>query len=360
VSAARLPSRVVKFGGTSVATVSRLRHAARRVKALQRAGEGVVVVVSARGDTTDRLLALLGGVSCGDGTPHARESDRVLATGEDLAAGLLAASLTSLGVPARSLRGGEAGIAVEGDHGAGEIRRVDTAALRALVADGLVPVVSGFQGIHKDTGRITTLGRGGSDTSAVALAAALKADRCDIYTDVDGVYTTDPRVVPRAQRLEILDDAGQPVPDGEVGEIVATTIGVEAMPLIRYRTGDCAAMFREPCVCGRSAPRLGPIVGRKNQKLKLKGTTLFPSALQAVLESVAGVETFVIVARRQDALSDAVEVVVHGSVSVPALREALQGRAKCAPQIRHTTREEIEALQMPANARKRRTFVDLR
>ena len=165
---------------------------------------------------------------------------------------------------------------------------------------------------------------------------------------------------PDLLHIEILDDTGQPVPDGEVGEIVATTIGVEAMPLIRYRTGDCAAMFREPCVCGRSAPRLGPIVGRKNQKLKLKGTTLFPSALQTVLESVAGVETFVIVARRQDALSDAVEVVVHGSVSTPALREALQGRAKCAPQIRHASREEIEALQMPPQARKRRTFVDLR
>jgi len=165
---------------------------------------------------------------------------------------------------------------------------------------------------------------------------------------------------PDLLHLEILDDAGQPVPDGEVGEIVATTIGVEAMPLIRYRTGDCAALFREPCRCGRTTPRLGPILGRKNQKLKLKGTTLFPSALQSILETTAGVDAFVIVARRQDELSDAVEVVVHGSVSASALREILQGRAKCAPAIRHASLEEIETLQMPANARKRRYFVDLR
>ncbi|MEI6083905.1 MAG: AMP-binding protein [Verrucomicrobiota bacterium] len=163
---------------------------------------------------------------------------------------------------------------------------------------------------------------------------------------------------PDLLHLEILDDAGQPVPAGEVGEIVATTLGVEAMPLIRYRTGDCAAMFREPCRCGRTTPRLGPIVGRKNQKLKLKGTTLFPSALQTILETTAGVEAFVIVARRQDELSDAVEVIVHGAA--PGLRDALQGRLKCTPAIRHAAREEIESLQLPANARKRRYFVDLR
>ncbi len=208
MSAARRPSRVVKFGGTSVATVSRLRRAARRVAALQRAGEGVVVVVSARGGTTDRLLALLGGVSRGGGAPHSRESDRVLATGEDLASSLLAASLTSLGVPARSLRGGEAGIAVEGDHGAGEIRRVDAEPLRMLVADGVVPVVSGFQGSRRD-GETVTLARGGSDTSAVALAAALGVP-CDLVTDVDGVHDRDPnrhrdtRLLPRLTHDELL------------------------------------------------------------------------------------------------------------------------------------------------------------
>jgi len=160
--------------------------------------------------------------------------------------------------------------------------------------------------------------------------------------------------------LDVLDDAGNPLPDGEVGEIVATTFGVEAMPLIRYRTGDCAALFQTPCKCGRSTPRLGPIVGRKNQKLKFKGASLFPSTLQAVLEQTQGVESFVIVARAENELSDSVEVLVHGDASVGTLREALQARSKISPQIRHVSRAEIEALQMPPQSRKRRTFVDLR
>lgn len=160
--------------------------------------------------------------------------------------------------------------------------------------------------------------------------------------------------------LEILDDDGQPVADGEVGDVTATTFGVEAMPLIRYRTGDCAALFRAPCACGRTSPRLGPIVGRKNQKLKFKGTSLFPSTLAAVLETAEGVEMYVIVARKENELSDAIEVLIHGAASVATLREAMQAQAKIAPPIRQAAREEIEALQMPPAARKRRTFVDLR
>jgi phenylacetate-CoA ligase len=160
--------------------------------------------------------------------------------------------------------------------------------------------------------------------------------------------------------LEILDEAGQPVADGEIGEVVATTFGVEAMPLIRYRTGDCAALFRAPCSCGRTTPRLGPIIGRKNQKLKFKGTSLYPATLAAVLEQSAGVEAFVILARKESELADDVEVLVQGPASLASLREAFQARAKLSPRIRTATREEIEALQMPPHARKRRTFVDLR
>ena len=163
--------------------------------------------------------------------------------------------------------------------------------------------------------------------------------------------------------VEVLDDDGQPVADGEVGEVVATTFGVEAMPLIRYRTGDCAALLTVPCSCGRTTPRLGPIVGRKNQKLKFKGASLFPSTLAAVLEESAGVEAFVIIARKDTELSDALEVLVHGPASVETLREALQARSKISPPVRHAAREEIEALQMPSRdggTRKRRTFVDLR
>jgi len=160
--------------------------------------------------------------------------------------------------------------------------------------------------------------------------------------------------------VEILDDAGNALPDGEIGEVVATTFGVEAMPLIRYRTGDCAAIFREPCACGRATPRLGPVQGRKNQKLKYKGVSLFPAMLQAVLEETTGVETFAIIARKESELSDSIEVLIHGNAPVEKLREALQARAKIAPQIRHATREEIEGLQMPPAARKRRMFVDMR
>jgi phenylacetate-CoA ligase len=160
--------------------------------------------------------------------------------------------------------------------------------------------------------------------------------------------------------LEILDDAGNLLPDGEVGEVVATTFGVEAMPLIRYRTGDCAALFAAKCRCGRKTPRLGPILGRKNQKLKFKGTSLFPSTLQAVLEECAGVENFIIIARRENELSDVVEVLVHGGAKTAMLREAIQARAKIAPLIRHAPLAEIEKLQLPPDARKRRAFADLR
>jgi phenylacetate-CoA ligase len=160
--------------------------------------------------------------------------------------------------------------------------------------------------------------------------------------------------------VEIIDDDGRPVPDGQIGEVVATTFGVEAMPLIRYRTGDCAALFRAVCGCGRTTPRLGPIAGRKNQKLKFRGASLFPSTLQTVLEEAQGVENFVIIARAESALSDSIEVLVCGAASAPVLREAMQARAKIAPTIRHAPREEIEALQMPPQAGKRRFFVDLR
>jgi aspartate kinase len=183
---------VVKFGGTSLGTPARIRRAAERVAALARRGRRVVAVVSARGHTTDlilRDLERLGALASGAAR---RETDRVLATGEDLSAGLLAAALNALGVAARSLRGGEAGVRAEGDFGSGSIREVEPHRLRSLLDAGIVPVVSGFQGERADRETVT-LGRGGSDTSAVAIAAALGSAPCDIVTDVDAVYDRDPR-----------------------------------------------------------------------------------------------------------------------------------------------------------------------
>lgn len=164
--------------------------------------------------------------------------------------------------------------------------------------------------------------------------------------------------------LEALDEAGGPVPDGQVGELTATTFGVEAMPLVRYRTGDFAALYRQPCLCGRRTLRVGPIVGRKSHKLKLKGTTLFPATLQAVLDSVPEVSKYVILARRAERGADLVEVRVACAAEPAAvlrvLRERFQGEAKVAPQLSVASPAEIEALQMPEGSRKRSLFIDLR
>jgi aspartate kinase len=181
---------VIKFGGSSLATAARIRRAARRVRAQVRRGRRVAVVVSANGGATDRIVRLLARVSAG-GRPAPREADRALATGEDLSAALLASALCALGVSARSLRGGEAGVWAEGGFCGGRIADVDPAPLRGLLRAGTVPVVSGFQGARED-GETVTLGRGASDLSAVAIAAALGAE-CHIVTDVRGVFDRDPR-----------------------------------------------------------------------------------------------------------------------------------------------------------------------
>lgn len=186
---------VIKFGGTSLATASRIRRAARRVRAQLRRGRRVAVVVSANGGATDRIVRLLAQVSAGR-RPDLREADRALATGEDLSAALLASALGALGVAARSLRGGEAGVRAEGGFCGGRIAAVDPSSVRELLGAGVVPVVSGFQGV-RDDGETVTLGRGASDLSAVAIAAALGAE-CHIVTDVRGVYDRDPRTDPGA------------------------------------------------------------------------------------------------------------------------------------------------------------------
>jgi aspartate kinase len=188
---------VMKFGGTSVADLDRIRNVARRVKHEVEAGNQVAVVVSAMSGVTNQLVAHCQGLSP---LHDAREYDTVVATGEQVTTGLLAIALQEIGIEARSWQGWQIPIHTDNAHGKARIQAIDGQDLIHRMEKGHVAVVAGFQGIAPN-GRITTLGRGGSDTSAVALAAALRADRCDIYTDVDGVYTTDPRIVPRARKL---------------------------------------------------------------------------------------------------------------------------------------------------------------
>ncbi len=188
---------VVKFGGSSVASVERIRQAARHVKREVEAGNQVVVVVSAMAGKTNELV---GWVNEASRLHDAREYDAVVASGEQVTAGLMAIVLAEMGVQSRSFSGWQVPIRTDDAHGAARIVEIDPTELNARLEAGWVPVITGFQGISP-AGRVTTLGRGGSDTSAVAVAASIKADRCDIYTDVDGVYTTDPRIVPRARRL---------------------------------------------------------------------------------------------------------------------------------------------------------------
>lgn len=189
---------VMKFGGTSVANIERIRNVAERVKRETEAGNEVAVVVSAMAGTTDQLVAYTRSASV---MHDAREYDTVVAAGEQITVGLLAITLQDMGIQARSWLGWQIPIHTNGAHGSARIERIDTEELEKRFKIGQVPVIAGFQGVGPDN-RITTLGRGGSDTSAVAVAAALKADRCDIYTDVDGVYTTDPRIVPQARKLD--------------------------------------------------------------------------------------------------------------------------------------------------------------
>jgi aspartate kinase len=185
---------VQKFGGTSVADIDRIRIVAARAARTQAAGHSVVVVVSAMAGETNRLLALAKAA-------HPRPDDREASTGEQVTSALTAIVLQGLGVSARSFLGHQIRIATDDAHGKARIVQVDAGPLRDALAAGTLPVVAGFQGVTA-AGRITTLGRGGTDTTAVALAAALEADVCEIYTDVDGVYTSDPRMVPKARKLE--------------------------------------------------------------------------------------------------------------------------------------------------------------
>ena len=190
---------VQKYGGSSVSDAERIKRVAERIVATKKAGSDVVVVVSAMGDTTDELLDLAQQVSP---LPPGRELDMLLTAGERISMALLAMAIQNLGASARSFTGSQAGVITDSSHGKARIIDVTPGRITTAVSEGHIAIVAGFQGVSQDTKDITTLGRGGSDTTAVAVAAALRADVCEIYTDVDGVFTADPRIVPNARRLD--------------------------------------------------------------------------------------------------------------------------------------------------------------
>jgi len=192
---------VQKYGGSSVADAESIKRVAKRIVETRKAGNEVVVVVSAMGDTTDELMDLANEVVP---LPSGRELDMLLTAGERIAMSLLAMAIKSLGVEARSYTGSQAGVITDGTHGSARIVDVTPGRVREALDEGAVAIVAGFQGFNRGSGDITTLGRGGSDTTAVALAAALKADVCEIYTDVDGIYTSDPRQVPSARKIDTI------------------------------------------------------------------------------------------------------------------------------------------------------------
>ena len=188
---------VQKYGGTSIGTVDRIQNVAKKIKKWREQGNELVIVVSAMSGETNRLIGLAQQITA---KPNPRELDMILTTGEQVTIGLLAIALESIGVPAISFTGQQVGIVTDQSFNKARIQSIDNQKIRTELDAGKVVVIAGFQGVDEQ-GNLTTLGRGGSDTTGVALAAALKADECQIYTDVDGVYTTDPRVVPKARRL---------------------------------------------------------------------------------------------------------------------------------------------------------------
>lgn len=240
---------VAKFGGTSVASPDRIKNVAERISKMRANGDDVVAVVSAMGATTDELMGLANAVST---DPSARELDRLLSTGEHVSMALLTLALQAIGVPAISFTGRQAGIETNGTHNKARITKVHSERILGAIEQGMVAVVAGFQGIDENDD-VTTLGRGGSDTTAVAVAWGIKADVCEIYSDVDGVYTTDPRVVPRARKLDY-------VTYDEMLELSSSGSGV-----LQARAVEFAKKWNVP-IHSRSAfsDNLGTIVKEEN------------------------------------------------------------------------------------------------
>ena len=327
----RRPLIVQKYGGTSVGSPELIRRVAARIARLRVRGVDVAVVVSAMGDHTDRLVDLARETSP---RPEAREMDALLASGEQVSVALLAMALHDLGVPARSLLGFQVPVHTSALHGKARIEGIDGERLRAVIAEGAVPVVAGFQGIDA-SGDITTIGRGGSDTSAVAVAVALAADECQILTDVDGVYTTDPRMVPAARRLprlsfeEMLELAGQGARVLHLRSVeFAAKYGMRLRVALSFEDSEGTLIIPEdPTV---EAPLVAGIAfNRDEAAITVRGLPDRPGAAHAVLEpvSAANIEVDMIVLNApRDGRVDLTFTVhrdEHGA-AMAAVQQALQ------------------------------------
>ena len=333
----------MKFGGTSVADLDRIRHVATLVKREHDRGNEVAVVVSATAGETNKLvgwtneIAKLPGSNV-LGVPDQREYDVIVASGEQVTAGLLAIALGTLGVPARSWMGWQIPIRTSAVHGSARIEGVEADLMNESLARGEVAVVAGFQGVAAHD-RISTLGRGGSDTSAVAVAAGLKADRCDIYTDVDGVYTTDPRIVPKARRLEKIAYE-EMLEMASLGAKVLQTRSVEIAMLHRVPTrvlstfapdaGGTLLCDEEDIV--EKKPVTGIAYSRDEAKITLHKIPDRPGIAAAIFGPLAdaGVNVDMIV---QNVSEDGKKTDLTFTVSRSELARALASIEKAAPQI---------------------------
>jgi len=326
---------VMKFGGTSVADLERLRHVATLVKREVDRGHQVAVTVSAMAGETNKLVGWTRELSP---LHDAREYDVVVAAGEQITAGLLAVALGAIGVSARSWLGWQIPIRTSSMHGSARIESIEPSLLNERMAGGQVAVIAGFQGVAPDN-RITTLGRGGSDTSAVAVAAAVKADRCDIYTDVDGVYTTDPRIVPKARRLEKIAFE-EMLEMASLGAKVLQTRSVEIAMLHRVPVrvlstfdadGGGTLLCDEEDIVEKK-PVTGIAYSRDEAKITLHRISDQPGVAAAIFGPLAdaGVNVDMIV---QNVSADGKKTDLTFTCSRSELARALAAIEKAAPQI---------------------------
>ena len=339
---------VQKFGGTSVGSVERIRNVARRVAKWRAAGHQIVVVPSAMAGETNRLLALACEIQA---HPDPREVDVVASTGEQVTVGLVAMALIEQGVKARSYTGWQVPVATNSAFTKARIVSIDDSRIRKDLADGYVVVVAGFQGVD-ERGNVTTLGRGGSDTSAVALAAALKADECQIYTDVDGVYTTDPRLVPEARRLrtvtfeEMLEMAGAGSRVLQIRSVefagkyrvptrVLSSLTDPALPLAEEAQAGTLITFEEdPNMAMEKAVISGVAFNRDEAKITVHGVPDRPGVAYAILGPVADahIDVDVIVQNvGHDGLTDLSFTVGKTDVAktMKILKQQVQPHIKC-------------------------------